>query len=82
MRVSNVTVRRRLIFVLVFGIAFFFVIYVRLGYVQFVLGDMLTDQALDSWSRDIPFEPKRGKILDRNDVVLATNISAPTVFVV
>lgn len=81
-RVSNVTVRRRLIFVLVFGLAFFFVISVRLGYVQFVLGNMLTDQALDSWSRDIPFEPKRGKILDRNDVVLATNISAPTVFVV
>jgi stage V sporulation protein D (sporulation-specific penicillin-binding protein) len=81
-RVSNVTVRRRLIFVLVFGLAFFFVISVRLGYVQFVLGNMLTDQALDSWSRNIPFEPKRGKILDRNDVVLATNISAPTVFVV
>src|SRR5690606_41768741 len=35
-----------------------------------------------SWSRDIPFEPERGKILDRNDVVLATNQSAPTVLVV
>ncbi|WNB90491.1 stage V sporulation protein D [Bacillus sp. NEB1478] len=82
MRVSNVTVRRRLIFVLIFGLAFFFVISVRLGYVQFVLGDMLTDKALDSWSRNIPFEPKRGKIVDRNDVALATNVSAPTVFVV
>jgi stage V sporulation protein D (sporulation-specific penicillin-binding protein) len=82
MRVSNVTVRKRLIFVLIFGLAFFFVISVRLGYVQFVLGHMLTDKALDSWSRNIPFEPKRGKILDRNNVALATNVSAPTVFVV
>jgi stage V sporulation protein D (sporulation-specific penicillin-binding protein) len=81
-RVSNVTVRRRLIFVLIFGLAFFFVIAVRLGFVQFVIGDMLTNRALDSWSRNIPFEPKRGKIMDRNDVPLATNISAPTVFVV
>ncbi|MFC0188993.1 stage V sporulation protein D [Fictibacillus aquaticus] len=82
MRVSNVTVRRRLIFAMIFGLSFFFIISVRLGYVQFVLGDMLTGRALDSWSRNIPFEPKRGKITDRNDVPLAVNISAPTVYVV
>ncbi|WP_062231622.1 stage V sporulation protein D [Fictibacillus sp. FJAT-27399] len=82
MRVSNVTVRRRLIFVLTFGLIFFFIIGVRLGYVQFVIGDWLTGKALDSWSRNIPFEPQRGEILDRNNVPLATNISAPTVFVI
>ena len=43
---------------------------------------MLTDRAKDSWSRNITFEPERGKILDRNGVELATNKSAPTVFVV
>ena len=43
---------------------------------------MLTDGAKDSWSRNITFEPERGKILDRNGVELATNKSAPTVFVV
>ena len=46
------------------------------------LGNMLTDRAKDSWSRNITFEPERGKILDRNGVELATNKSAPTVFVV
>ncbi|WP_078554854.1 stage V sporulation protein D [Bacillus alkalicellulosilyticus] len=82
MRVSNVTVRKRLVFVLVFGLLFFLVIAIRLGYVQFALGDWLTDRAEDSWSRDIPFEAMRGEILDRNDVVLATNVSAPSVLVV
>ncbi|WML51914.1 stage V sporulation protein D [Neobacillus sp. PS3-12] len=82
MRVSNVTVRKRLMIALFIGILAFFVIDVRLGYVQFVLGDMLTGMAKGSWSRNIPFEPKRGEIVDRNGVPLATNVSAPTVYVV
>ncbi|MFD1735720.1 stage V sporulation protein D [Bacillus salitolerans] len=81
MRVSNVTVRRRLIIVLTVGVLLFAIIDIRLGIVQFVLGDMLTERAKDSWSRNIPFEPERGEILDRNGIPLATNISAPTVFV-
>lgn len=82
MRVSNVTVRKRLMIALFVGILIFFVIDVRLGYVQFFLGNWLTDAAKGSWSRNIPFEPERGKIVDRNGVPLATNISTPTVYVV
>ncbi|WP_226681151.1 stage V sporulation protein D [Sutcliffiella horikoshii] len=82
MRVSHVTVRRRLTIVLLVGILLFSIIDLRLGYVQFALGNMLTDRAKDSWSRNIPFEPERGEILDRNGVPLATNMSAPTVLVV
>lgn len=81
-RVSQVTVRRRLAFVLLAGLVIFLIICVRLGYVQFALGDMLTERAKNSWNREIPFEPKRGEILDRNGVQLATNISSPTVYVV
>ncbi|MFK2824906.1 stage V sporulation protein D [Bacillus sp. B190/17] len=81
-RVSAVTVRKRLVFVLLAGIAMFAIIGVRLGYVQFALGDDLTDKAQDLWSRNIPFEPERGKITDRNGVALAENKSAPTVYVV
>jgi stage V sporulation protein D (sporulation-specific penicillin-binding protein) len=81
-RVSNVTVRKRLALALVMGILIFAVIDARLGYVQFFMGDKLTSWAKDSWSRNIPFEPERGKILDKNGVELATNQSAPTVFVV
>ncbi|WP_026692126.1 stage V sporulation protein D [Peribacillus kribbensis] len=82
MRVSNVTVRKRLIAALIGGLLVFFVIDVRLGYVQFLLGNSLTERAKDLWSRNLPFEPKRGEILDRNGVALATNISAPTVYAV
>ncbi|EIJ81597.1 stage V sporulation protein D [Bacillus methanolicus PB1] len=82
MRVSNVTVRKRLTIALIAGIFIFFIIDLRLGYVQFFLGNMLTDRAKDSWSRNIPFEPERGEIMDRNGVLLATNVSAPTVYAV
>lgn len=82
MRVSNVTVRKRLFLVFLGGVLIFSIIATRLGYVQFVLGDFLSERAKNSWSRDIPFEPKRGEILDRNGVALATNKSAPSVLVV
>ena len=82
MRVSNVTVRKRLLIFFLIGLAVFLLIDLRLGYVQFYLGNMLTGKAKDSWSRNIPFEPKRGEIVDRNGVALATNLSAPTVYVV
>ncbi|KZZ82948.1 MULTISPECIES: stage V sporulation protein D [Bacillaceae] len=82
MRVSQVTVRKRLAAVLLIGVLVFAVIDVRLGYVQFILGDKLTAGAKDLWSRNLPFEPERGEILDRNGVKLATNISAPTVYAV
>jgi stage V sporulation protein D (sporulation-specific penicillin-binding protein) len=81
MRVSNVTVRKRLTISLLIGFLIFFIIDVRLGYVQFFLGDWLTDGAENLWSREIPFEPERGEIVDRNGVALATNMSAPTVYV-
>ncbi|MED3552288.1 stage V sporulation protein D [Cytobacillus praedii] len=82
MRVSNVTVRKRLMIALVVGILVFFIIDLRLGYVQFFLSNALTDGAKELWSRDIPFEPERGEIVDRNGVPLATNVSAPTIYVV
>jgi len=75
-------VRKRLAIALAAGIIIFFIIDIRLGIVQFLRGDELTSLAEDLWSRNIPFEPKRGEILDRNGVELATNISAPTVYVI
>ncbi len=81
-RVSHVTVRKRLAFVLLAGFFVFLVLIFRLGYIQFALSDTLTERAKNSWNREIPFEPKRGEIVDRNGVALATNMSAPTVYVV
>jgi len=80
--VSNVTVRKRLLLFFLIGLLIFFIIDFRLGYVQLFLGNDLTGKAKDSWSRNIIFEPKRGEIIDRNGVALATNLSAPTIYVV
>ncbi|GGM20570.1 stage V sporulation protein D [Paraliobacillus quinghaiensis] len=81
-RVSNVTMRKRIVTVFLFAFLFFVVISIRLGYVQFVLGAELMEKAQASWSRDIAFEAERGKILDKNGMILAENVSAPTVMVV
>jgi len=82
LRVSNVTVRKRLLIFFLVGLMVFLLIDLRLGYVQLYIGNILTGKAKDSWSRNIPFEPKRGEILDRNGIALATNLSAPTIYVV
>ncbi|WP_163970749.1 stage V sporulation protein D [Oceanobacillus halotolerans] len=81
-RVSAVTVRRRIVTVFLFGILLFGIIDVRLGYVQFVIGDKLAERANESWSRDIEFRPERGNILDESGEILAENVTAPSVVVV
>lgn len=80
MATSTVKVRLRLIFILFTTIVLAMVI--RLGYVQFVLSDEITDRAVESWLRDISFQPDRGEILDRHGKGLATNVSATSVIIV
>src|SRR5690625_6196377 len=75
--ISTVTVKKRMIIVFFFGLFIFFIINIRLGYVQFIATDQLTERATDLWSRDIVFEPDRGYILDSNGDILAENVSAP-----
>nr|WP_283247401.1 hypothetical protein [Lederbergia citrea] len=82
MRVSNVAVRKRLVFVLIGGLVIMFLMGTQLGYIQFFIGDWLTGKALELASRDIPFEGKRGEIIDRNGIPLVKNMSAPTVYVI
>ncbi len=78
-RVSNVTLRKRLVTVFLCAMVIFIIIDIRLGYVQFIIGDGIMKKARESWSRDIPFQPERGEIVDRNGEVLAENVTAPSV---
>lgn len=74
-------VRKRL-FALFCAITFIFLFVVlRLGYVQIIWGKDLQIKALDQWTRNIPVLAKRGDIIDRNGVVLATTKNTYTVFV-
>ncbi|THF75598.1 stage V sporulation protein D [Cohnella fermenti] len=81
-KISQVTVRRRLFFVLVAVVIGFCALIVRLGYVQLWIGGELSAKAEDSWRRLIPFEGKRGEIVDRNGTKLAYDISSPTVYAI
>ncbi|MGL4819529.1 MAG: stage V sporulation protein D, partial [Bacilli bacterium] len=82
MRISQTSMKRRILIIFIIGLLVFSAIIVRLGYVQLFVGDELTEKAKDSWSRNIIFEPKRGEILDRNGIPLVTNESAPSLFLV
>ncbi|WP_208589333.1 stage V sporulation protein D [Gracilibacillus suaedae] len=81
-QITNIKVQRRIVAVFLFALIIMGVIVARLGYVQFIWSDFLIAEAEDLWSRDIVFEPERGKIIDTNEEVLAENVSAPTVMVV
>ncbi len=54
---------------------------VRLFYVQIIWGKELQTKALDQWTRNVPILAKRGDVVDRNGIVLATTKETYTVFV-
>jgi len=56
----------------------FFLLAVRLSYLQIVRHDDLLEQAENNRTAVIPVVPPRGTILDRNGVVLASNYTAYT----
>jgi len=81
-RVSTTRIKKRIVAVFLFAVFILLTIIFRLGYVQFVIGDELFEEAQELWTRDIQFSPERGMILDRNRTPLAENVTAPTVMVV
>ena len=50
-------------------------------YVQVIWGKDLQEKAIDQWTREIPVVAPRGKIVDRNGIVLASNDDTYSVFV-
>ena len=56
----------------------FFLLALRLVYLQVIRYDDLNEQAESNRTAIVPIVPNRGLILDRNGVVLATNYSAYT----
>lgn len=65
-----------LAFIVLFG-----VIFVRLGYLQLVAGKDLQVLACSQWLRDLPLSARRGDILDRNGVLLATTETTYDIYV-
>lgn len=78
----SISVLRKRLFAVFTVITFLFCLLGgRYFYVQISWSGELAGKALDQWTREIPIIAERGKITDRNGVVLADNSTAFSVFV-
>ena len=80
MFIKNINKRIK-IMLLLFGIVLLMVI-LKVFYVQVFDYKKLSNLASDLWSRNLPIEASRGRILDRNGVVLADNVTTTSLVLV
>lgn len=73
--------KRMKIILLIFS-SILLIIVLRVFYVQVVDYKRLSSLASDLWSRNLPIEASRGRILDRNGVVLANNITTTSLVLI
>ena len=72
----------RIKYALIIFIFLFFIIFIRIVYVQVFSYDKLKSLSDDLWSRNLPISAARGKILDRNGKVLADNITITSLVII
>ena len=72
--------RIKIVFIIVILVIVF--MFLRILYIQLFSYDKLNDLATSLWQRNLPITADRGRILDRNGKVLATNITTTTLYVV
>lgn len=72
--------KKRLVLVLILACFLFLALIFRTGYLQLVKGDWLSTKATDQQTREIPIEPKRGTIYDKNMKELAVSVTKYTVW--
>ena len=80
MFIKNINKRIK-IMLLLFGFVLLMVI-IKVFYVQVFDYKKLSSLASDLWSRNLPIEASRGRILDRNGVVLADNVTTTSLVLV
>ncbi len=73
--------QKRVLMIVLAFILVFCAIFVRLGYLQLIAGKELQVLAASQWLRDLPLAAKRGDVLDRNGVLLATTETTYNVYV-
>ncbi|MDR9757373.1 MAG: stage V sporulation protein D [Thermoanaerobacterales bacterium] len=82
MSTYSVEVRKRITFIFFALFFIFFLLVLRLGYLQIVKGTWYQQKALENRIREIVVEPKRGDIYDRNGNELAVSINADACYAV
>ncbi|KIL50380.1 stage V sporulation protein D [Jeotgalibacillus alimentarius] len=79
---SERLIKKRLLVVFALFLLIFFVVIIRLFFVQVISHEKLYDKAIESWTRELPLEPERGSIFDRNGEPIVLNESAPSLFII
>ena len=72
-------IRKRLIVVFCIMLLLMTVLVLRLGYIQFVRAEELTEKAWEQWNRTITARSSRGNIYDRHGRLLAGSATVETV---
>ncbi|HEX6989353.1 MAG TPA: penicillin-binding transpeptidase domain-containing protein [Bacillota bacterium] len=78
----GVGLRRRVLFIFLVTALAFLGLSVRLAYVQLVRGNELRAEARENRLWEVPVQPRRGAIVDRNGHELAISVNADSVYAV
>ncbi len=76
---SSVKQKKRILGILGIVLLCFFLLIIRIAYLQIVRGEELTIAAREQQTIDNVITPERGKIYDRNYKVLASNMTVETI---
>ena len=77
---KNIHIRIKIVMLVIF--LFFILIIGKVFYIQVFEYEKLNNYATSLWSRNLPIEANRGKIYDRNGVVLADNITTTSLVLI
>jgi len=77
---KNVHIRIKVLMLIIF--VFFILIIGKVFYIQVFSYNKLYNYANSLWSRNLPIEANRGKIYDRNGIVLADNITTTSLVLI
>lgn len=73
---------QRIKYIFLCFILVFFIIFFKIVYVQVFSYEKLSTLSDDLWSRELPISASRGRILDRNGVVLADNSTVTSLVII
>ena len=79
-KISHISIRRRLSATLLLITFFLCILSGRLLYVQIINSDSLRTLAFEQWTRDLPFRADRGDITDVNGIKLASSMTLYTMY--
>lgn len=79
-KISHISIRRRLSATLLLITFFLCILSGRLLYVQIINSDSLRTLAFEQWTRDLPFNADRGDITDVNGIKLASSMTLYTMY--